>query len=328
MSDRDCVHEHNPDRPEPTDGSGPAGFHHECLLHRGDTGFAAAVVPFLRAAAGRSEPVLVAVGPRRVQILAEALGADAASVRFLDMRVLGANPARIIPAWSEFLERHPDRHVLGVGEPVWPGRGAEELSECRLHEALLNVAFGAGRPWRLLCPYDVDALPAAVIAGAHDTHPLVSLAGGAAGSGRYAAMHQPFAGELPRPPAEAVEIDFSLGELPAVRSSVAAAAEEAALPVQRAEDLVLAVSELAANSVCYGGGTGTLLAWEEGDTVVCEVRDRGLIRDPLAGRRRPGPDQRAGRGLWIANQLCDLVQIRSSSAAGTRVRVRMGMASG
>jgi hypothetical protein len=36
----------------------------------------------------------------------------------------------------------------------------------------------------------------------------------------------------------------------------------------------------------------------------------------------PADGQPYGRGLWIANQLCDLVQIRSS-AAGTVVRMQM-----
>jgi hypothetical protein len=43
---------------------------------------------------------------------------------------------------------------------------------------------------------------------------------------------------------------------------------------------------------------------------------------PLAGRVRPGPRQRYGRGLWMANQLCDLVQLRSRRD-GTVARVHM-----
>ena len=36
-------------------------------------------------------------------------------------------------------------------------------TECQLHEALLNVAFGASTPLWLLCPYDLEALTADVI---------------------------------------------------------------------------------------------------------------------------------------------------------------------
>ena len=58
--------------------------------------------------------------------------------------------------------------------------------------------------------------------------------------------------------------------------------------------------------------------------LVCSVRDRGRIEDPLVGRERPRAEQASGRGLWIANQLCDLVQIRSGEL-GTEVRMRMSL---
>jgi anti-sigma regulatory factor (Ser/Thr protein kinase) len=57
----------------------------------------------------------------------------------------------------------------------------------------------------------------------------------------------------------------------------------------------------------------------------CEVRDRGWIDDPLAGRERPSDLRGGGRGLWIVNHLCDLVQVRSS-ASGSVVRLQMSLA--
>ncbi|HEX6601792.1 MAG TPA: ATP-binding protein, partial [Solirubrobacterales bacterium] len=62
----------------------------------------------------------------------------------------------------------------------------------------------------------------------------------------------------------------------------------------------------------------------EGDELVCEIHDFGLIEDPLIGRERPPADQIGGRGLWIVNQLCDLVQVRSGEK-GTFVRLRMSI---
>jgi anti-sigma regulatory factor (Ser/Thr protein kinase) len=56
--------------------------------------------------------------------------------------------------------------------------------------------------------------------------------------------------------------------------------------------------------------------------VICEVRDGGRLDDPLAGRRRPSVAQVGGYGLWLANQVCDLVQLRSQ-ADGMAVRVHM-----
>jgi anti-sigma regulatory factor (Ser/Thr protein kinase) len=87
-------------------------------------------------------------------------------------------------------------------------------------------------------------------------------------------------------------------------------------------DLVTATSELAANSIMHGGGTGTLRLWRENGNLIAEVEDAGRIEDPLVGRLRPGIRQEGGRGLWLTNQLCDLVQIRSGEG-GTVVRLHV-----
>ena len=90
----------------------------------------------------------------------------------------------------------------------------------------------------------------------------------------------------------------------------------------RAADTVLAVHEVATNSQRHGGGQGTLRLWDDERALTCEVRDGGRIEDPLVGRVRPRPDASGGRGLWLANQLCDLVQIRAVPD-GTVVRLHM-----
>ena len=85
--------------------------------------------------------------------------------------------------------------------------------------------------------------------------------------------------------------------------------------------MVQSVSEIATNSVRHGGGQGEHRAWRDGGSLVCEVSDAGHITSPLAGRLPPARDGGAGGGLWLANQLCDLVQI-CSSPSGTAIRLR------
>jgi anti-sigma regulatory factor (Ser/Thr protein kinase) len=92
------------------------------------------------------------------------------------------------------------------------------------------------------------------------------------------------------------------------------------LPAEKVEVLELAASELATNSVRHGGGTGTVAMWLETGAAVVEFSDSGRVTDLLTGRLTPSLEQEGGRGVFLVNQLCDLVQLRSS-AGGTTVRL-------
>ena len=307
-------------------------FRHEALFYNGEDGFLRGTLPFVTEALDAGEPVLVAVREERADPLRRALEEAAGQVRFVDMRELGRNPGRVIPAWRAFLCEHAGagRPVRGIGEPVWPGRSEAELDECQRHESLLNVAFAYGPAWRLLCPYDLDELDPRQISAARVTHPALMHEGISRRSDTYLPLHRApsaFTGALPEPPPDRDELAFTFRGLGAVRSLVSARAERAGLGSEAREDLVLAVNELVTNSVQYGGGGGTLRIWGERDELVCDVRDRGYIDDPLAGRIAPPLDQHGGRGLWLVNHLCDLVQIRSTPN-GTIVRVRMHIDAG
>jgi anti-sigma regulatory factor (Ser/Thr protein kinase) len=65
-----------------------------------------------------------------------------------------------------------------------------------------------------------------------------------------------------------------------------------------------------------------ITTWVRPDAVLVEFSDNGTITAPLVGRLRPGVRSYGGRGIFLVNHLCDLVQIRSG-ATGTRVRVTM-----
>ena len=93
---------------------------------------------------------------------------------------------------------------------------------------------------------------------------------------------------------------------------------------RRASDLVLAVHEVATNSIRYGGEGGVLLIWSQDGKMICEVRDTGLIDHALVGRVAPDPTEPGGFGLWLANQLCDLVQVRTSTG-GSSIRLHIGI---
>jgi anti-sigma regulatory factor (Ser/Thr protein kinase) len=300
-------------------------FRHEALIYGDAAQFLATAVPFLSAALAGGEPALVAVRQANAELLRAELGPDAEGVGFVAIEEVGRNPARIVPFWRDFLTGRSGRPARGISEPVWPGREAAEIDECQRHEHLLNLAFPPGTRPSLLCSYDSSALPEEVLAGVYCSHRAVLRNGSREQSAGYQRECDCYSGRLPRHPPDAVTLPYDRARLAAVRKRVKEAAEQVGIGPRRAADLVTAASELAANSVAHGGGEGTMSVWHEGNYLLIDFEDRGTIEEPLAGRLHPASDQRGGRGLWLANQLCDLVQIRSN-ALGTTVRVQAAVA--
>jgi anti-sigma regulatory factor (Ser/Thr protein kinase) len=290
-----------------------SAYRHVALFYAGLDGFVDGIAQFIDAGVARGEPTLVVVGAAKIDALRRKLGPSAGAVEFADMADVGANPARIIPAWRDFVDAHPGRRLRGVGEPIFPERGPVELAECQHHERLLNPAL-ADSDLLLVCPYDTAALPADVLAEARHSHPRVRDAGGERPSGAYDAAQIAsglLAEPLPEPPASHQALSFTGQTLFQVRALLRQTAARIGLVEERAEDLVLAAAEFASNSVRHGDGRGKLRVWTEERVLVCEFHNRGAIDDPLVDRRRPRPDELGGWGLWLANQVCDLVQLRS-----------------
>ncbi len=302
------------------------GFRHEALFYADGDQFLAGTVPLIREALAAERQALVAVREQNARLLRAELGADGERVRFIEMESVGRNPARIIPIWRDFVDAYVAEGCggLGIGEPVWPDRTSAELVECQHHEALLNIAFDAGPAWRLVCPYEASALDDDVLEEAARSHPLVSSAGESEASVAYLAETngRPFTGPLGDPPPDAERFGFGADGIAELRHHVVRRAGEAGLGAERAADLGLAVTELASNSVRHGGGAGLLQLWLADRWVVCEVSDAGRFGDTLVGRLRPSRTRPDGRGLWLTNQLCDLVQIRNGPD-GARVRLQM-----
>ena len=116
---------------------------------------------------------------------------------------------------------------------------------------------------------------------------------------------------LPLPPLRASRLEFGLDDLHDLRAQVAATATAVGLSPARVSDLVAATVQHAVRGELRGGGD--------------QIGDAGQITDPEVGTRLPDPTVEHGRGLYIANRLCDEVAI-DSGESGTRVRLRMAAA--
>jgi anti-sigma regulatory factor (Ser/Thr protein kinase) len=305
--------------PETTRSQG--GFSHLAFFYRDERDYLTQLAAFADAGLASGEPVFIAVPGRKGGLLREHL-AESGDLRFADMVQLGRNPARIIPEVRAFIDEHPWQRVIYIGEPIWPGRSAAEICEATRHEALINVAFSEASA-TIACPYDVMGLAPSVIGEAGRTHPGILANGRAAPAARYAgAGHVPAECDrpLPPPPASAETLEYET-DLRQMRSLVADHAYRAGLPDERASNLVLAASEIAANTLRHCGGAGTVHIWHTEAEVLCQLHDQGWITDPLAGRTRHAPDAR-GHGLWVVNQVCDLAELRTSRG-GTTIRLHM-----
>jgi anti-sigma regulatory factor (Ser/Thr protein kinase) len=280
----------------------------------------------IRDCTARGDAIFVAVPHRNAQLIRRELGDDLPHITFADMAELGRNPARIIPAVLSYASRCNGQNLCFIGEPIWPGRTTAEIQEATRHEALTNLAF-RDTPVTVLCPYDRATLPEPVLADAACTHPAIISGHQQTASASYLGpLRVPPRCDtaLPSPPARAETLRYR-DDLHPVRDFVATRATRAGLTPERIPDLVLAISELAANTLRHTGGGGTIQFWQDDDKVICQVSDTGQITDPLARHRFPADEEPGGKGLWLVNQVCDLVQARTGSP-GTVTRLHMRIA--
>lgn len=295
-----------------------SGFQHEALLYRGTEGFVQATRPVVLGALDRGEQMLIAVPGQKAAALRQALphrSIDHDQVTFLDMAAAGRNPARSVSIWHQFAQqaRAPEQR-RGIAELLWSGRTADEIIECQHAEAVLNLAL-AGAPLSLTCAYDTEALAAGDVRDAAHHHlGMASMIGDVR-------FPEPALAEPDAP--MTVDYRFGGGDLQRIRNYVTDEATACLADRLQIQDLVLAVNELATNSIRHGGGQGRLRSWRAQDSLVCEISDAGYLDQPLAGMCRPATTGDGGAGMWLVHQVCDLVQVRSSEQDGTIVRLTM-----
>lgn len=115
-----------------------------------------------------------------------------------------------------------------------------------------------------------------------------------------------------------------LSQVPQARRAVAGRAATAGLPPEGVERLAVGVQEILANAILHGGGQALVATEVHGGRFTVAVTDRGAWAGGVPGAR-PDLRQLSGRGLWLAQELCDDFDIRHT-ADGTTVRLTMFLA--
>jgi serine/threonine-protein kinase RsbW len=107
-------------------------------------------------------------------------------------------------------------------------------------------------------------------------------------------------------------------DLADVRAFVRARAGDLGLTGRRADLLILAVSELATNTLQHTAGGGRVRLRVEPGRLLCDVIDQGPMRS--LGRAMPQAQAVRGRGLAIVERICDEVGMEAEDS-GTLVRL-------
>jgi anti-sigma regulatory factor (Ser/Thr protein kinase) len=314
-------------RVENTRRSHPVRLQHAAAFHRSPDDQLGQMLPIVLAGLRSGAPVVVAVDPATEAALDAALGAPeglvvlpqphgpdgrsgqtVAARRARELRELTATSGRPVVVVNEHTSR-----LDGVDGTFWT-----EL------DAAFNIAL-AELPITLTCFFPELPLHVEVLEGALRNHPLLRVDGELRHNPDHLAPRDVLA-EQPAPapvllgPPD-LRLSFGAWQLHEVRNAVEDALISANCPRARAEDVVLAVNEVATNAVEHGGSEAELCVWVTDDAVVCEIHDGGDLRDPLPGLQAPHSSNPRGRGIWIARQLCDSLHVWSDSS-GTHVRMR------
>jgi anti-sigma regulatory factor (Ser/Thr protein kinase) len=299
---------------------------HPALLHADLDTFLSYLIPFIRASMENREPAFVAVEASSLAALREAVGTEAPGVTWADTREWHPNSSSRLRAFYEYVTEHladGATRIRLVGEPVWHEGRPDLIREWTRYESVLNTVL-APFPVSLVCTYDTSRLDPAIVANARRTHPVVSD-GKDAPSRDFldpAELLRTWNPEPPPPPAWAPSLDRP-ADLSRARRFLREQAMKAGLTFERAMDMAMAANEILTNALRYGRGAVALWGWPEDERFLCQIQDEGPgIADPMAGYVPPAEAMDAGRGLWLARQLVDLLQIVPNST-GTTVRLQV-----
>lgn len=301
---------------------------HQALLYGSDKEFLSTAGTFLCEGLAAGELATAVTTPHNIGLLRRLVG-ESENVRYIEAGDWYRTPGATLGAYLRVvraLPDHPGRHRV-IGEPVWTGRDDLELLEWTRYESVLNATFWGEQAW-ILCPYDIRTLPDSIVSSALRTHPEVV---GGHDTWQSLSYREPaeFAAECDSVPLEPAvsprSIEITRDGLHAVRAFVASLATELGLAEPRRTWLLVAVNELATNVVAHGGGCGELRLWRDGGTLTCEVVNAaGELTVPHPGQLWAPKGSPSGYGLWVARQLCDLMQVRVDDGRSI-VRVRMAL---
>ncbi len=300
-------------------------------MYRSAAEFVEFAAPFVSDGLAAGAEVFIAAAAPGVGALRDALGGEPPGVTLRDTAEWAPHPATRLRKFHQLIT---GRLAAGVptlrlmGEPLWPTEPPAVQREWARYESVLNHVL-APFPITLVCLYDGERLAPRLVADAGRTHPDYADSAGTRPTGAFeqpAALLRRWTSPPSPPPARADTLPEPASVTEA-RRFVIDAAVAAGVSAGLAGDLAIAASEVLTNAAVHGGGATLVATWTEGDRFLCQFDDAGPgLTDPFAGYEPPATDEIAGRGLWLARQLVDLVEIVPKEG-GTMVKLHVPIGS-
>lgn len=294
------------------------GLIHEGLIYASDEELSGVLVPFVQEALAAGQPALIALEPERRGVLRAALGDAEAGITYLDPREWYSRPGVALLAWAHAIDeaRAAGAEVVRVvGEPPLAGDVGREQRWGR-YEWLFNQLFADAPLW-VMCPYDARKVSEAGIDVCRRTHPTIATtAAGRVPSPDYFARGYPTAVFVSAAEIDGVETSSAeargTNELDVLRRAVIWPSRRTHLSVADAEDLTLAVDELARAAFASSAETVRVRTLQTDADWSCEVALTGTTASSLgAGRAR--------FALAVGSIVSDRVELADDTGGG-RVR--------
>lgn len=285
------------------------------FVYRSSDELAQSLAPVLRAHLEAGQRVVVNIRGEQIAPLSATLGDAAGRIEWTDTYAWVPHPARRLHAIEELIEKQrspASQGVLFVGECAWPRSPVALVREWERFDVVLSETL-TGAPASMLCLYDASMLAPSIIERARLTHPQHGC-GRTIANPRFTDTVNALNGLAPQDlevPERAPRLSH-VKEARAARVFVSECLKHTDLRYDQRDDLVVVTSELVANSLKATADEISVAVWESDDGVAVQVDDDGQgINDPFAGYHRPVREATSGRGLWMARQLCDVIEISS-----------------
>jgi anti-sigma regulatory factor (Ser/Thr protein kinase) len=304
------------------DAATPPGLVHRALVHHGEDELLAHLTTFAREGVEAGDETMVVASPRRLWAVRSEVGADA-PVGWLPNRITST---RVGVAFDDIRRqvaaRAGDGRVRVAADWDLTGMTGSERRAFMRWEAAATAILAHADATVLCCH---DGADPAVAAGARATHPQVWSE---AGWGADAAYRPPAdhlrAAEAPAPPDGEPLLLGDPWDLARIRERIGGAGVAAGVDARVLADFQIAANEAAVNALWHARGPRDARVSVTDGALVFEVRDGGPGLDPLRAHDPPAPGGDSGRGLWIAHQLADVVQVIPDDG-GTRLRLEVAV---